>query len=92
MSITMPAATAAVMAAAPPERPGLASGTFNAARQVGGVLGVTPLGSLIVNRASFASGLHIAMALAGAALLAGVALTAMAVERTPIQRQAPQVR
>ena len=37
-SLVAPAATAAVMEAAPPERGGIASGTLNAARQVGGVI------------------------------------------------------
>lgn len=39
MAFTMPAATAAVMGAAPDDRGGLASGVINTARQVGGVIG-----------------------------------------------------
>ena len=41
MSMVMPAATAAVMEAAPPDRGGIASGVINAARQAGGVLTAT---------------------------------------------------
>ena len=81
MSFTMPAATAAVMEAAPPERGGLASGTLNAARQVGGVIGVALLGSLVAHRASFVPGLRVGMAIAGSAFLLGAALTALGVER-----------
>ncbi|MDA8317126.1 MAG: MFS transporter [Actinomycetota bacterium] len=81
MSLTMPAATAAVMEAAPAERGGLASGTVNAARQVGGVIGVALLGSLVARRASFIPGLHAGMVIAGGAFLAGAALSALGVER-----------
>ena len=76
MSLTMPAATAAVMEAAPAERGGLASGTINAARQAGGVIGVALLGSLVAQRVSFVPGLHIGMAIAGGVFLLGAGLTA----------------
>jgi DHA2 family methylenomycin A resistance protein-like MFS transporter len=46
MSLTMPAATTAVVEAAPANRAGTASGVINAARQVGGVIGVALLGGL----------------------------------------------
>jgi DHA2 family methylenomycin A resistance protein-like MFS transporter len=81
MSLTMPAATTAVMEAAPPERAGLASGTINAARQVGGVLGVALLGTLVAHRATFIAGLRVSMVIAGGVFLLGAALTALAVER-----------
>jgi DHA2 family methylenomycin A resistance protein-like MFS transporter len=75
MSFTMPAATAAVMEAAPTERAGLASGTLNAARQVGGVLGVALLGTLVTQQRHFVTGLHLDMAIAGGAFLLGAALS-----------------
>ena len=81
MSLTMPAATAAVMEATPAERGGLASGTVNAARQVGGVIGVALLGSLVAHRASFIPGLHAGMIIAGGAFFVGAALSALGVER-----------
>jgi MFS transporter, DHA2 family, methylenomycin A resistance protein len=81
MSLTMPAATTAVMEAAPGERAGLASGTVNAARQVGGVLGVALLGTLVAHPATFLPGLRMSMAIAGGVFLLGAALTAAAVER-----------
>ena len=78
MSLVMPAATAAVMEAAPSERGGLASGTVNAARQVGGVLGVALLGTLVASRATFVAGLRAGMVIAAAAFLLGAVLTAVA--------------
>ena len=81
MSLVMPAATAAVMEAAPGERGGLASGTINAARQVGGVLGVALLGTLVASRASFLPGLHAGMVMAATAFVLGAVLTAFGVER-----------
>lgn len=82
MSFTMPAATAAVMEAAQGERGGLASGTINAARQVGGVVGVALLGSLVARRAGFFSGLQAGMAIAAAAFVLGAAATVLGVGRT----------
>jgi DHA2 family methylenomycin A resistance protein-like MFS transporter len=79
MSFTMPAATAAVMEAAPPERGGLASGAINAARQVGGVIGVALLGTLVASRAAFLPGLQVGLAVAAAAFLLGALLTALTV-------------
>jgi DHA2 family methylenomycin A resistance protein-like MFS transporter len=46
MSLTMPAATTAVVEAAPRGRAGTAAGVINARRQVGGVIGVALLGGL----------------------------------------------
>ncbi|MGH9128720.1 MAG: DHA2 family efflux MFS transporter permease subunit [Acidimicrobiales bacterium] len=80
MAFTMPAATAAVMGAAPDERAGAASGCINAARQVGGVIGIALLGALVAHRRSFVSGLHGAVAIGGAAFLLGCALTLLFVE------------
>ena len=81
MSLVMPAATTAVMEAAPPERGGIASGTLNAARQVGGVIGVALLGTLVASRGSFVTGLRTGMVIAGGAFLLGAVLTALFVER-----------
>ncbi len=81
MSLTMPAATAAVMEAAPTDRGGLASGTINAARQVGGVIGVALLGTLVAGRAAFIPGLRVGLTVAAAAFLLGAVLTALTVER-----------
>jgi DHA2 family methylenomycin A resistance protein-like MFS transporter len=73
-SFTMPAATAAVIAAAPADRAGLASGVLNAGRQVGGAVGVALLGGFVAAGRPFAPGMHAAMLLAAAAFAAGAAL------------------
>jgi DHA2 family methylenomycin A resistance protein-like MFS transporter len=76
MALTMPAATAAVMEAAPPDRGGIASGVVNAARQAGGVLGVALLGTL-VSGPSISAGLRPALAVAAGAFCAGAGLVAL---------------
>ena len=80
MASTMPAATAAVMEAAPDARGGLASGTLNAARQTGGVIGVALLGTL-VSGGTFTTGMRTAMAVAAAAFTLGSLVTARFVGR-----------
>jgi DHA2 family methylenomycin A resistance protein-like MFS transporter len=79
MSFTMPGVTAAVMEAAPAERGGLASGILNAARQVGGVIGVALLGTLVAQRAAFVGGMRAAMAIAAASFALGALLTTVGV-------------
>jgi DHA2 family methylenomycin A resistance protein-like MFS transporter len=81
MALTMPAATGAVIEAAPADRGGIAAGVVNAARQSGGVLGVALLGSLVHARTAFVSGLHIGLVVAAGAFLAGAAVTFCGVPR-----------
>lgn len=69
MSLTMPAATTAVIEAAPAERAGLAGGTINAARQAGGLLGIALMGSLVSAHGRFSGDSHAALAVGGAAFL-----------------------
>jgi len=73
IAFTMPAATTAVIDAAPAERAGIASGLLNTGRQVGGALGIAVLGTLYA-AATFPTGFRLAMAVAGAAYLGGLAL------------------
>ncbi|MGS2591833.1 MFS transporter [Streptomyces hebeiensis] len=83
MAFTMPAATTAVVETAPHERAGLASGVINAARQLGGVIGVAVLGALLSGGpASFLPGLRLALVLAGASFLVGIVITAATVDRS----------
>ncbi|KAB2370682.1 MFS transporter [Actinomadura montaniterrae] len=81
ISFTMPAATAAVVEGAPPGRTGIAAGTLNAARQVGGAVGIALLGAFVAGGAShFTAGLRTAMLVAAAAYALG-ALLALLVPR-----------
>jgi DHA2 family methylenomycin A resistance protein-like MFS transporter len=75
MALTMPAATTASLEAAPAELAGVASGALNAARQVGGAIGVALLGTL----AAGAGGTQAALAVAAAAFVLGAAVAALAV-------------
>lgn len=81
MALTMPAATASVMEAAPASRGGVASGVVNAARQSGALLGVALLGTLLHPRQEFLAGLHAGLLIAAAAFLAGAAATFLGVDR-----------
>jgi DHA2 family methylenomycin A resistance protein-like MFS transporter len=81
MALTMPAATAAVIETAPPDRAGIASGVVNAARQAGGVLGVALLGTLVSDRAHFTGGLHLGVTLAAVAFFTGALVTVTGVGR-----------
>jgi MFS transporter, DHA2 family, methylenomycin A resistance protein len=85
MAFTMPAATAAIIEAAPAERAGIASGVLNASRQAGGAIGVALLGTLIAGR-QFVPGLHAAMAVSAGSFLLGAVVTAIWVERRRAER------
>ena len=75
MALTMPAATTAVMDAAPDSRGGTAAGLINTARQVGGALGVAMAGALVSGAMGFVPGLHVALAVCGGAFLLGAVVT-----------------
>lgn len=51
----------------------------NAARQIGGVIGIALLGALVAHRAAFVAGLHVAVIIGGGAFLLGCGLTLAAV-------------
>jgi MFS transporter, DHA2 family, methylenomycin A resistance protein len=87
MALTMPAATTAVMDAAPDSRSGTAAGLINTARQVGGALGVAVAGSLVSGAVGFVPGLHVALAVCGGAFLLGAVVTAATVGRDRAHHQ-----
>jgi DHA2 family methylenomycin A resistance protein-like MFS transporter len=72
--LVQPSSVAAVLSSAPTERTGVASAVVNASRQVGGVLGIALLGSLVAGEA-FVSGLHLAGYICAGAFLVGAALS-----------------
>jgi DHA2 family methylenomycin A resistance protein-like MFS transporter len=77
MAFAMPAATTAVVDAAPERLSGVAAGLINAARQAGGAIGVAVLGALVAGSEQFVRGLHGSLAIAGGAFLAAAAVTAL---------------
>ncbi|TWE11300.1 MFS transporter [Rudaeicoccus suwonensis] len=82
MAFTMPAATIAVVDGVPASRAGLASGAINAARQLGGVIGIAVLGALVTGHGSqFIDGLHLAVVTAGGAFWLGGVIAFVAVRR-----------
>jgi DHA2 family methylenomycin A resistance protein-like MFS transporter len=87
MALTMPAATTAVLDAAPGSRAGTAAGLINTARQVGGALGVAVAGALVSSARGFVPGLHMALAVCGGAFLLGAVVTAATVGRHPAHHQ-----
>ncbi len=84
MAATMPSLTAAAILAAPRKYAGIASGVLNASRQVGGVLGVALLGTLVADPTSFMAGMHIALTLVSAAFVMGAALASRSTKRSPV--------
>jgi DHA2 family methylenomycin A resistance protein-like MFS transporter len=72
--LVQPSSAAVVLSSAPGERTGVASAVVNASRQVGGVLGVALLGSLVAGE-SFISGLHLAGYICAGAFLVGAVLS-----------------
>ncbi|MFF4288867.1 MFS transporter [Streptomyces sp. NPDC001633] len=73
-ALTMPAATAAVMEAAPGGRSGAAAAVFNAARQTGSALGVALFGTLVAG--GLVTGLHTSVVIGAAGFLVAAALAA----------------
>ena len=89
MALTMPAATTAVMDAAPASRGGTAAGLINTARQVGGALGVAVAGALVSGAMGFVPGLHVALAVCGGAFLLGAVVTAATVGGPRVRHRPP---
>ncbi|MFI7462076.1 MFS transporter [Nonomuraea sp. NPDC049646] len=74
--LTMPAATSAVMEAAPAALSGAASAVLNAARQTGSAIGVALAGTFIAH-GGLVSGLHVHAVIGGLGFLVGAALTVL---------------
>ena len=65
VSLTMPAATVAIINSVPEGRAGIASGAFNTSRQIGTLIGVALFGTIISMSVSFVHGMHEALIIAG---------------------------
>ncbi|CAO3438463.1 Uncharacterized MFS-type transporter [Azospirillum endophyticum] len=74
IALTVPSVMTAALAGASPARAGIGAGVLNSARQIGGAIGVALFGSIIgaVGPNSFVLGMHISIALTGAALVAAL--------------------
>lgn len=78
IGFTMPAATSAIMEAAPAELGGAASAVFNTARQTGSAIGVALVGTLVAG-GDLVAGLHADVIIGGAGYLLAAVLTVTAV-------------
>jgi len=76
IALTIPTITNATLAAVPNTQAGIASGLLNAARQLGGVIGVAVFGFFVRQgeRTLFMHGMHLALYTAVALLLTGAAV------------------
>jgi MFS transporter, DHA2 family, methylenomycin A resistance protein len=81
MALTMPAATTAVIEASPADRAGLAAGIINASRQVGSVIGVALLGSLVGTSGVSIPWMHVALAIAAATFVLAALTAYLTVDR-----------
>ncbi len=71
IACTMPAATVAVICAAPKGRAGIASGALNASRQMGSLIGVAVFGTIINMSHHFVSGMHTTLLIGGVTFFIG---------------------
>jgi predicted MFS family arabinose efflux permease len=74
VGLLSPTLPAAVMAAVPHERGGMASGALNTFRQLGMALGIAVLGTVVRGHGDFIGGLNVALIVAGVAGLVGGAV------------------
>ncbi|NTJ65848.1 MFS transporter [Agrobacterium rhizogenes] len=70
VALTVPAISILLLSGADRSKAGIASGVFNAARQIGGVIGVGVFGSLLAGGVdNIITGIHIALALSGSGMV-----------------------
>jgi len=86
VALTVPSMTTAVLANVQRQHGGVASGALNAARQIGGVIGVGVFGSLVAGGSGdLPSGMHVALLIAGLALMIGCLVSIAGVRRSRAQ-------
>jgi MFS transporter, DHA2 family, methylenomycin A resistance protein len=83
LGLLVPPMTGSLLRSVEPSRSGVASGTLNAMRQTGSLLGIALFGSLIVGRGQFYAGMHIALGISLAVLLASGLLAAQLARTRP---------
>ncbi|UKS31064.1 MFS transporter [Paenibacillus sp. HWE-109] len=75
VSLTLPALMATVIASVPKEQTGAVSGALNASRQIGAMLGVAVLGSILSGKGSFIEGMHLSLIVITVILFGGSLLS-----------------
>ena len=80
--LAVPALTAGLVGGVPRAQAGIAAAGFTTGRQIGGLLGVAVLGTLVAS-GDFVSRMHVTMALSAGALLLGAAIAAVFVTGRP---------
>jgi len=87
LALVLPAMTEAAISHAPRTQSGIASGMLNVSRQVGGVIGVAILGTLVGSPQTLLPGMHLAFVIAGGVLVLalGVARVFVSTKREPSQ-------
>jgi len=92
VALTVPSMTTAVLANVQRQHGGVASGALNAARQIGGVIGVGVFGSLVAGGSDdLPSGMHVALLIAGLALMIGCLISIVGVRRSRAQESCSSV-
>lgn len=81
-AFSMPAITITTINAVPRQLAGLASGSVNTSRQLGSLLGVAALGSIVGTANDFVTGLHVALIASAALFLLGAVLCMTFIKNT----------
>ena len=72
LALVFPTMTQAAISHAPQAQSGIASGMLNVSRQVGGVIGIAILGTLVGNQQTFLWGMHTAFVVCAGVLILGL--------------------
>ena len=72
LALVFPTMTQAAISHAPQSQSGIASGMLNVSRQVGGVIGIAILGTLVGEHQTFLSGMHTAFVVCAGVLILGL--------------------
>jgi sugar phosphate permease len=81
--LLLPPSTATAVVSVPHQEGGMASGTVNMFRQVGGTPGASITGTILTSSLAFTEALHLAVLIAGVASLAAAAATVAFIQSRP---------
>ncbi len=80
VTFTMPASTIAIINSVPSDRAGIASGAFNASRQIGSLIGVAIFGTILNTAKDFMMGMHIGLLIGGVIFVLACVATLIGIE------------